>query len=375
VFKGTVYNRFLVTWSTPEAWTSATPGNLPGVVRGGEEFHVGASFFEEDILNTSTQVVISDATLISGGVALPLHPRVPTFNSGTLGADGSFRFTLANLAAVNLLLRNLQAWVLPRQIDIQSMIVNAAGQIDLFDVQGQPVVPWRTVQLPAVTELPAGSPEQPAEASFVIGNLFKDGHNVHVRTSSTQRDAVGLGEVNPPVNNALLTDPYPGASVLVTGDLVEPGAVQWDPVQQTYVAQELVTHVYLQMAGKRAKPVEGSLIGLLRSKVTCSNLNSRLSVSAAPDANGSFDCEKAGLLSLHGDRVQLTQTGLSGATALPAVQVSGLAIAKVVCTNLNSRLSVSFAPATATDPLDCAKAGLAIQAGNTVELTQIGTVR
>jgi hypothetical protein len=374
VFKGTVYNRFLVTWSTPEAWTSATPGNLPGVVRGGEAFHVGASFVEEDILNTTTQVVISDATLLRAGSPLPLNPRVPTFNTGTLAPDGSYSFVLANLVAANLVLRNLQAYVLPRQLDIQSMIFNKAGQIDFFDVSGDPVVPWRQVQLPGAVELPPGSPERPGEAVFSLGNLFKDGHNVRVKTNPTANDAVGVAEVNRAVSGALLSDPFPGASVFITGDVVEPGAMQWDPEQKQFVSKDLVTSMFLQIAGKRAKPVDGILIGLLRSKVTCSNLNSRRAVSAAVDANGNFDCEKSGLVMLHGDRVQVTQVGIAG-SSLPAVQMGGLDVGKFVCTNLNTRRSVSFVPSASTARLDCAKAGLAIELNQTIEFTQVGTVR
>ncbi len=376
VFKGTVYNRFLVTWNAPEPWVSATPGNLPGVVRGGEQFHVGAAFAEEDIQNTSTQVVISDIVLLdAAGNPLALHPRVPTFGSAALAADGSFSFTFANLAAANLVLRNLRAFVLPRQLDIHSMIFSKPGVIDFFDVQGQKMQPWREVQLPTVAELPAGSADKPGEASFVLGNLFKDGRNVRIKTNADSNDVQGaVNEVNRPPLRALLTDPFPGASVMVTGELVEPGVPIWDPVQQKYIPGDLITNVFLQVAGQRLKPVDGQLTGLQRGKVVCANLNTRKSVSMAADANGGFDCEKAGLVSTHGDRMQITQIGVAS-SGVPAVQVSGLDIGKVVCTNLNSRKSVQFKPAGSTDTLDCAKAGLGLEVSQTIEIQQIGTVR
>ena len=47
----------------------------------------------------------------------------------------------------------------------------------------------------------------------------------------------------------------------------------------------------------------------------------------------------------------------------------------MTCTNLNTRRTLSFVPALSTAPLDCAKAGLGIEANNTLELIQVGTVR
>jgi hypothetical protein len=376
LFKGTLYRRFLVTWNVPKAWASPNlAGSVAGQVHGGEKFHVGTHFAEENILNTTTQVVIADAVLLNaGGTALALHPRVPSYGTGTLTPAGFFNFAFENLINANLVLKNLQAFVLPRPLHIDALVFNKAGQIDFFDVQGEPVKPWRQVQLSSAMELPSGSADKPGQAEFAIGNLLREGHNVRVKTNADTRDAFGLNEVNRPNIGTLLSDPFPGASVLITAQLVEPGATQWDPEQKIYVSKDLITNVFVQINGQRAKPVDGNLIGLLRGKVTCANLNTRLSVAAPIDANGYFDCEKSGLVSVHGDRVQITQVGVA-ASALPAVQMSGMDIGKAVCTNLNSRKSVSFAPKVSTDRLDCVKAGLGIEANQTIEFSQVGTVR
>lgn len=377
IYKGASFNRFFVTWQSAKGWASPNqPGSIAGQVRGAEQFHVGTHFAEADILNTSDQVVIVDATLLdAAGTALPLHPRVPTFGTGTLSADGSFSISLANLAAVNLVLRNWRAFVLPRPAHIDSMLFDPTGGLKLFDIQQEPIDPWRQLQLPTALELPAGSPEKPGETGFVLGNLIKDGHNVRIKYRGANGDATaGAQEVNPDVQGALATDPFPGASVFLAGDLVEPNALQWDADKKTFVNQDLVTHVFLQVAGKRAKPVDGMLIGLLRGKVVCSNLSTRQSVSMLANADGSFDCEQAGLVSLHGERVQVSQVALVN-TAVPAVQVGGLDIAKVTCTNLRSRQSVSFKPVVSTNALDCVKAGLDVGLQSTLQITQIGTVR
>lgn len=377
-FKGSLYNRFFVTWQTAKGWASPNqPGSIAGKVRGAEQFHVGTQFVQEDILNTSDQVVIVDATLLDGGGSpLPLHPRVPSFDTGTLGPDGSFLVNIANLAAVNLVLRNWRAFVLPRPAHIDSMLFDPAGGLKLLDNQKEPIAPWRQLQLPTAMELPAGSPEKPGEARFFLGNLIREGHNVRVkfRGPNAGDATVGAQEVNPDVKGALATDPFPGASVFLAGDLVEPGALQWNADKGAFVNEDLVTHVFVQVAGKRAKPVDGSLSGLLRGKVVCSNLTTRQSVSAPASADGSFDCEKAGLVSLHGDRVQVTQIGLVG-SQLPAVQIGGLDIAKVVCTNLQSRQSVFFTPGVSSDAIVCSKAGLEVAKDSLLQVTQVGTVR
>lgn len=376
-FKGSSYNRFFVTWQSGKGWASPNqPGSVAGQVRGAEQFHVGTHFAEADILNTSTQVVIADATLLdAGGSALPLHPRVPTFDTGTLSADGSFTLALSNLVAANLVLRNWRGFVLPRPAHIDSMLFDPTGGVKLFDNQQEPITPWRQLQLPTAVELPAGSTDKPGEARFVLGNLIKEGHNVHIkfRGAVAGDAAVGAQEVNPDVKGALATDPFPGASVFLEGDLVEPNALQWDANKKAFVNQDLVTHVFLQVAGKRAKPVDGILIGLLRGKVVCSNLNTRQSVNVQANTDGSFDCEKAGLVSLHGERVQVSQVALVN-TQLPAVQIGGLDIAKVTCTNLRSRQSVSFKPGVSTNPIDCVKAGLEVGQESTLQITQVGTV-
>ena len=377
-FKGLSYNRFYVTWQTAKAWASPNQaGSIAGRVRGAEQFHVGTQFVQEDILNTSDQVVIVDATLLDAdGNALPLHPRVPTFDTGTLAADGSFTVNLANLAAANLVLRNWQGFVLPRPAHIDSMLRSREGELKLFDVQQEAITPWRELKVSTVKELPAGSVEKPAETGFVLGNLLKEGHNVRIKFQDRNalKDAVvGAKEVNPDVKGALATDPFPGASVFLEGDIVEPNALQWNAEKQAYVNEDLVTHVFLQVAGKRAKPVDGALTGLLRGKVACANMNTGKSVSLQAADDGSFDCEKAGLVSLHGDRLQITQVGLVNARQ-PVVQVGGMEIAKVTCTAVESGKTVSFKPDVSTDPLDCVKAGLDAGLQSTLQITQVGVV-
>lgn len=374
VFKGITYNRFTVTWQAAKGWVSPNqPGSVAGQVRGAEQFHVGTHFAQEDILNTSDQVVIVDATLLdAGGSPLPLHPRVPSFDTGTLASDGTLVLGLANLQAANLVLRNWRAFVLPRPAHIDSML---RGE-KLFDIQKEPINPWRELQLPVAAELPAGSAEKPGEARFELGNLIKDGHNVRIkyRGPAAGDATVGAQEVNPDVKGALATDPFPGASVYLEGELVEPGALQWDADKKAFINADLVTRVFLQVAGKRAKPVDGILIGLLRGKVVCANLNTRKSISAQAETDGSFDCEKSGLVSQHGDRVQVSQVALVNSQQ-PAVQIGGLDIAKVTCTNLRSRQSVSFKPELSTNALDCVKAGLKVEQQTTLQITQVGTVR
>jgi len=377
-FKGTVYNRFLVTWQTPKAWSSPNmPGSIAGKIRGGEKFHVGTHLAGANIETATTQVIISDATLLdANGNPLPLHPRVPTFDTGALASNGNYTINVANLAAASLVLKNLQVFVLPRPLHIDALMQDANGGFKLFDVNGETVVPWRQfpIAATAVPTLPPGSPDRPGELKLQVGNLLRDGHNVRVKTNADTGDANGRTEVNRAPSGQLMTDPFPGASVMLTGDLIEPGATQWDPTQQKYISADLVTKIFIQVAGQRAKPVDGGIRGLTGAKVVCANLNSRLSVTAVLDTNGGFDCEKSGLVSMHGDRVQVTQLGRVNST-LPAVQLGGLQISKVVCTNLSTRKTGSYVPASSLSAVDCSKASLQTGLEQVLEISQVGTVR
>ncbi len=96
VFKGQTYNRFRIDWSTPHAWNGATPGVVPG----GGEFHVGATFSGVDLNQPESVIIVKTQLLNAAGQPLALQPRLPAYDSGEIDSNnGTFSLTFANLSS------------------------------------------------------------------------------------------------------------------------------------------------------------------------------------------------------------------------------------------------------------------------------------
>ena len=106
-FQGTTYNKFTLTFSAPKAWS----GGANGVVPGGAEFHVGATFAEPDL------VIVFEARLKdAGGTNLNLHPRlVRDADAGSADtATGDFNIRAFNFdPAAALIIEDLRVAYLP----------------------------------------------------------------------------------------------------------------------------------------------------------------------------------------------------------------------------------------------------------------------
>jgi len=81
VFQGTTYNKFTITWSSPNpAWSNPSPG----VVGGGVQFHIGTTFMGVDF-DTPDPIIIQDVTLFDASSSpLALHPRLAGYDAGTV---------------------------------------------------------------------------------------------------------------------------------------------------------------------------------------------------------------------------------------------------------------------------------------------------
>jgi hypothetical protein len=60
-FRGVVYNRFQVTWSTGQSWANGPSGTVPA----GINFHVGAAFSGVDF-GTPDPVIVAKVNLLDG---------------------------------------------------------------------------------------------------------------------------------------------------------------------------------------------------------------------------------------------------------------------------------------------------------------------
>ena len=136
-FRGTVYNRFQVTFSSGQAWANGPSGIVPG----GARFHVGAAFSGVDFTQPDPVIVAKVALLDGSGQPLTLQPRMAGYDSGAFDATtGDFRLSLFNVDAPErpLEIKSLVVFQLPRIASIDAMVRGA----QLTSWQGIPIYAW-----------------------------------------------------------------------------------------------------------------------------------------------------------------------------------------------------------------------------------------
>jgi len=117
--------------------------------------------------------------------------------------------------------------------------------------------------------------------------------------------------------------------------------------------------------------IGGAGSGLTGGVAQCMNRTTGQSVIAPLDAALAYNCEAAGLLSTHGDSVQLKVTGAAGINTVQGT-ASGTSSQVARCQNTTTGQSVNI-PLGGRDSWNCAQAGLTIAPGNNIVETLIGT--
>jgi hypothetical protein len=256
-FRGVVYNRFQVTWSTGKSWANGTPGTVPA----GANFHVGAAFSNVDFTTPDPVIVVKVNLLDGSGNSLTLQPRMVGYDAGALdAADGTLRVKLFNVdnPARELQVRNLQVVQLPRVASIESMVAGAR----LVSWQGLLVQPWKTKRaLPC-----AGGGDQPGcsaklgrtPMSVAVATLAQgrhiaqrfDGACLHETPGNTPRDSVKSPDVNECPNAGFSLDLFPATIVYVTATIVDPAAQHWDVATKKMVVGPVTSRLFYQVAGR-----------------------------------------------------------------------------------------------------------------------------
>lgn len=262
VFKGVTYNKFRLTWSASNpAWHTSAPG----VVAGGAVFHIGAAFAGVDF-NTPDPIIIQDVTLLDAGHnALNLHPRLPSYDAGSLdGASGDAAVNF-NAPAGAPQMRMVQAAVyqLPRLATIESMV----GEGRPLTRDGEVIRPWTSVTCPEGELGERGlrcvfANRKDAPHVSVIHRLgepnvidckapgLRDNPPTRVADPGPH-DSVRAPDYEGPYCAGEQYDPFPSATVYVVARFVDPQAKHYDPVKKDYVTGPLTTKVFYQFAGTR----------------------------------------------------------------------------------------------------------------------------
>lgn len=238
--QGSSYQRFEVTWSTGQPWDGGPSGEVPG----GASFEVGISFNAVDPL-TRDPVIVRKVRLLRGGVELPLRPRVPGFDAGTISRSGTLSIGVANLQRDPFEIEDASVTFLPRLAGVQSMgALKAPGLEDIFRRE---IIPFerRAVAFARTRIL------ENAAASLQIAQLGDMRHIVSVvdpalcEREDTSQPGGDTGECRQGIRVSL----FPATSTLLSVSVVDRNARQWDPRERKYVNAPLRTSVRHQFVG------------------------------------------------------------------------------------------------------------------------------
>ena len=136
VFKGQTYTKYRITWSTGNpAWTNPSPG----VLAGGAEFHIGTTFTGVDF-NQPDPIIITDVTLLDASSSpLALHPRLPSYDAGTVDSAGNLVLNFfAPAGAPQLRLARATILQLPQLATIDALV----GKGRPFTRDRRPIQAW-----------------------------------------------------------------------------------------------------------------------------------------------------------------------------------------------------------------------------------------
>ena len=260
-FRGVVYNRFQVTWSTGQNWANGAPGTVPA----GANFHVGAAFSGVDF-TTPDPVIVAKVNLLDGsGNPLTLQPRMIGYDAGALdAADGALRLSLFNIDNPTRVLqvRNLQVFQLPRVASIEAMVPGAR----LVSWQGLPVLPWKMGHRLACAGGDYGSGCSAklgrTPASIAVSKLAQGRHIAQrfdgaclqgpppAGLGNAPRDSVKSPDVNECPNAGFSLDLFPATMLYITATIVDPAALHWDVTTKKMIVGPVTSQVFYQLAGR-----------------------------------------------------------------------------------------------------------------------------
>lgn len=286
VFRGQTYNKFRITWSTGNpAWG----GPSPGIVGGGAVFQVGVTLTGVDF-NQPDPIIIQDVTLLDAwSQPLPLHPRLPSYDSGTLLNNQFMVNFFAPPRAPALRMVDVSILQLPRFASIDSLVNK--GRPVAWD--GNTIAPWAgrkcasgalgqgrsciiarlgqrphvqvTYRLgqPNVYECRQGVPVLPSPGTQNRqGGKIDDPRRV-IPPQSNGATVADVGDSaladeaiddNGPICAGTQRDPFPSAVVYVMATFMDPNVRHFDGNAKKYVVGAVQSKVFYQFAGIRRVP-------------------------------------------------------------------------------------------------------------------------
>jgi hypothetical protein len=243
-FNGTTYNRFRLTWSTDKSWSGGPDGQVPG----GGEFHIGATFSGVDFNQPDPIIITNSELLDASGDPLPLKPRLPGYDVGTLDRDDggfSIDFSAFGGGGEDMVIDNLVLTRLPRVLSIDSMVQNAR----LRDPFGEPIRPWSRPR--KLLRRPKPVPRKGTSIKIAELNdereILEEIDDTCEVGDSPLPDDVDAPACKPGFNASL----FPSTTILLTADVVTGPTRAYDRRKKRFVRKRLVSRVYYQLGGIR----------------------------------------------------------------------------------------------------------------------------
>ena len=237
-FNGTAYDSYDINFTDPQDWD----GGGGGEVGGGVTFHVGVGL--------STNYIVRDVRLTSGGTELGLQPRVIGYTpDGSFNPEtGDYHLTLSVPDAGDgpLVVSNVQIRHLPRTLAINEMVDGGAS----LDASGRPILPWALRD--GATEIPVDG-----TAELAVANLAEPRALDLVLTAPP--DCGMVPEILPVPDSDLFDITYcdegrqlglfPSARVYVAATVTDPDATFFDRKTGEMVTGPLSSRIFIQFPG------------------------------------------------------------------------------------------------------------------------------
>ena len=225
IFRGSSYNRHRIRWETPKSWS----GGPDGLVPTDQLFHVGVAF------NSPGPVIVVDTKLRdSSNAELAYHPRMFGYDTGSVfGGPCLFDVTFSNPTPERgpLILANVEVRLVPRLIDIHSMVSATIDEPASRD--GRTVVPYRSSVV-----VPVDGVTVSGDHPITVARL-SDPRVIDIEYGGNAGNGdvpSGAAPLNYPAAEGRFLALFPSTYVYITADVIDPAA-------------DVTSRLYYQFAG------------------------------------------------------------------------------------------------------------------------------
>ena len=233
-----------ITSTTGQAWTGGGAGTVPG---GGRSFHVGATFSGIDFDPARPDRRHRRPSCSTTAATRSRWRRAcPATTPSTLDAsDGTFDLQFSNLAAGQIDISDVLVREFPRPLSIDALVPRSK----LFDVFGQPTLPWERSTHLLLGERPAAI-KRGGSRKLTLAKLGQGRHILERVGSDCHRGDATFDPDTAACRAGFNVDLFPATTVVVKATVTARNVKHFDRKRKRYVTGNLDSTVYLQIGGR-----------------------------------------------------------------------------------------------------------------------------